>query len=217
MDWNLPVQGGGYIRRDMLINVNRVSAFDLFVVSEGNFLAKIISIRYQSVVRRRGGRIDVEGEQGDPFHARFPPVKVRLVISIEDIYIYEMIEGQAVSKPFPEKFLRRLTRSRVTMRYRRLESGSFEYWTIFERIPPFVRQLSCGFVRRLQDYAKFQVQRGGDWFELVDKQADRKVYDFFVVLGLVPSSNRSKSIVLPSRGRGWEQRKFHPLPGEKEN
>lgn len=38
----------------MLINVNRVSAFDLFVVSEGNFLAKIISIRYQSVVRERG-------------------------------------------------------------------------------------------------------------------------------------------------------------------
>lgn len=109
----------------MLINVNRVSAFDLFVVSEGNFLAKIISIRYQSVVRRRGrrgGRIDVEGEQGDPFHARFPPVKVRLVISIEDIYIYiyEMIEGQVVSKPLPEKFLRRLTR------YRRLESGFFE-------------------------------------------------------------------------------------------
>lgn len=131
----MPVQGGGYIRRDMLINVNRVSAFDLFVVSEGNFLAKIISIRYQSVVRRRGGRIDVEGEQGDPFHARFPPVKVRLVISIEDIYIYEMIEGQAVSKPLPEKFLRRLTRSRVTMRYRRLESGSFELLDHFRKDP----------------------------------------------------------------------------------
>ena len=39
----------------MLINVNRVSAFDLFVVSEGYFLAKIISIRYQSVVRKGEG------------------------------------------------------------------------------------------------------------------------------------------------------------------